>query len=211
MRAPPVSHLAVVAAERRETPELDVVACLRHVRAGDEMAARHLMAHLTPLVTKIVRAHRPRRTSEEDLMQAVFIKVFTRLDQYRGEVPLTHWVSRVAVNTCLNEISREKVRPELRHADLSEDEEAVLQNLAANTADLPAEQSVASRELVEKMLAKLNPEDRLVVTLLHLEGRSVEEVRAATGWSTPLVKVRAFRARLKMKKHLEQLMKESRP
>jgi RNA polymerase sigma-70 factor (ECF subfamily) len=117
----------------------------------------------------------------------------------------------VAVNTCLNEISREKVRPELRHADLSEDEEAVLQNLAANTADLPAEQSVASRELVEKMLAKLNPEDRLVVTLLHLEGRSVEEVRAATGWSTPLVKVRAFRARLKMKKHLEQLMKESRP
>ena len=194
-----------------ETPELDVVACLRHVRAGDEMAARHLMAHLTPLVTKIVRSHLPRRTSEEDLMQAVFIKVFTRLDQYRGEVPLTHWVSRVAVNTCLNEISREKVRPELRHADLSEDEEAVLQNLAANTADLPAEQSVASRELVEKMLAKLNPEDRLVVTLLHLEGRSVEEVRAATGWSTPLVKVRAFRARLKMKKHLEQLMKESRP
>jgi RNA polymerase sigma-70 factor (ECF subfamily) len=169
------------------------------------------MAHLTPLVTKIVRSHLPRRTSEEDLMQAVFIKVFTRLDQYRGEVPLTHWVSRVAVNTCLNEISREKVRPELRHADLSEDEEAVLQNLAANTADLPAEQSVASRELVEKMLAKLNPEDRLVVTLLHLEGRSVEEVRAATGWSTPLVKVRAFRARLKMKKHLEQLMKESRP
>jgi RNA polymerase sigma-70 factor (ECF subfamily) len=207
----PVTHLAVVAAERMETPELDVTVCLRHVRAGDEMAARQLIAHLTPLVTKIVRSHLPRRTSEEDLMQAVFIKVFTRLDQYRGEVPLTHWVSRVAVNTCLNEISREKVRPELRHADLSEDEEAVLQNLAANTADLPAEQSVASRELVEKMLAKLNPEDRLVVTLLHLEGRSVEEVRAATGWSTPLVKVRAFRARLKMKKHLEQLMKESRP
>lgn len=194
-----------------ETPELNVTACLGHVRAGDEAAARQLIVHLTPLVTKIVRSHLPRRTSEEDLMQAVFIKVFTRLDQFRGEVPLEHWVSRVAVNTCLNEISREKVRPELRHADLSEDEEAVLQNLAANTADLPAEQSVASRELVEKMLAKLNPEDRLVITLLHLEGRSVEEVRAATGWSTPLVKVRAFRARLKMKKHLEQLMKESRP
>lgn len=202
---------AVVAAERMETPELDVTACLRQVRAGDETAARQLIVHLTPLVTKIVRSHLPRRTSEEDLMQAVFIKVFTRLDQFRGEVPLEHWVSRVAVNTCLNEISREKVRPELRHADLSEDEEAVLQNLAANTADLPAEQNVASRELVEKMLAKLNPEDRLVITLLHLEGRSVEEVRATTGWSTPLVKVRAFRARLKMKKHLEQLMKESRP
>lgn len=144
-------------------------------------------------------------------MQAVFIKVFTRLEQFRGEVPLEHWVSRVAVNTCLNEISREKVRPELRHADLSEDEEAVIQNLAADKADLPAEQSLASRELVEKMLARLNPEDRLVITLIHLEGRSVEEVREVTGWSTPLVKVRAFRARQKMKKHLEQLLKEVRP
>lgn len=194
-----------------EEPGLDVAACLGRVRAGDEEAVRALMTHLNPLVTKIVRSHLPRRTSEEDLMQAVFIKVFTRLDQFRGEVPLEHWVSRVAVNTCLNEISREKVRPELRHADLSEDEEAVIQNLAADKADLPAEQSLASRELVEKMLARLNPEDRLVITLIHLEGRSVEEVREVTGWSTPLVKVRAFRARQKMKKHLEQLLKEVRP
>lgn len=194
-----------------DEPVLDVAACLRRVRSGDEEAARELMTHLTPLVAKIVRSHLPRRTGEEDLMQAVFIKVFTRLDQFRGEVPLGHWVSRIAVNTCLNEISREKVRPELRHADLSEDEEAVIQNLAATAADLPAEQGLASRELVEKMLARLSPEDRLVITMIHLEGRSVEEVRAATGWSVPLVKVRAFRARLKMKKHLEKLMKESRP
>ncbi len=194
-----------------DEPGLDVAACLTRVRAGDEEAARALIVHLTPLVTKIVRSHLPRRTGEEDLMQAVYIKVFTRLDQFRGEVPLEHWVSRVAVNTCLNEISREKVRPEIRHADMSEDEEAVLLNLAANAADLPAEQNVASRELVEKMLAKLNPEDRLVITLLHLEGRSVQEVRGVTGWSLPLVKVRAFRARQKMKKHLEQLLKEVRP
>lgn len=191
-----------------DEPGLDVAACLTRVRTGDEEAARALIVHLTPLVTKIVRSHLPRRTGEEDLMQAVFIKVFTRLGQFRGEVPLEHWVSRVAVNTCLNEISREKVRPEVRHADMSEDEEAVLHNLAANAADLPAEQNVASRELVEKMLAKLNPEDRLVINLIHLEGRSVEEVRAITGWSMPLVKVRAFRARQKMKKHLEQLLKE---
>jgi RNA polymerase sigma-70 factor (ECF subfamily) len=194
-----------------EEPGLDVAACVTRVRAGEEQAARSLIVHLTPLVTKIVRSHLPRRTSEEDLMQAVFIKVFTRLDQFRGEVPLEHWVARVAVNTCLNEISREKVRPEVRFADMSEDEEAVLQNLAGNSSDLPAEQSVASRELVEKMLAKLNPEDRLVITLLHLEGRSVDEIRTTTGWSLPLVKVRAFRARQKMKKHLAQLLKEAHP
>lgn len=194
-----------------EEPALDVAACVGRVRAGDEAAARALLQHLHPLVTKIVRSHLPRRTSEEDLMQAVFIKVFTRLDQFRGEVPLEHWVSRVAVNTCLSELGREKVRPELRHADLSEEEEAVLNNLAGQSDDLPPEQSLASRELVNKMLERLNAEDRLVITLLHLEGRSVEEVRRVTGWSVPLVKVRAFRARQKMKKHLEQLLREERP
>lgn len=138
----------------------------------------------------------------------VMTKVFTRLDQYRGEVPLAHWVSRIAVNTCYNELSREKVRPELRYADLSEDEEAVLQNLAADTGELPPEEALSARELVEKLLASLNPEDRLVITLLHLEGRSVEEIRAVTGWGAPLVKVRAFRARQKLKKVLHRLLEE---
>jgi RNA polymerase sigma-70 factor, ECF subfamily len=194
-----------------EETALDVAACVRRVRAGDDEAARELLAYLQPLVQKIVRAHLPRRVSEEDLVQAIFVKVFTRLEQYSGTVPLTHWVSRVAVNTCFNELSRERVRPELRHADLSETEVEVLQNLAADTHELPPEQALGARELVAQMLARLNPEDRLVITLLHLEGRSVEEVRQTTGWSTPLVKVRAFRARQKMKKHLQQLMREHQP
>jgi RNA polymerase sigma-70 factor, ECF subfamily len=190
-----------------ETP-LDVSACLNQVRAGDESAARALMAHLQPLVTKIVRSHRARRTGEEDLMQAVFVKVFTKLDQFRGAVPFEHWVARVAVNTCLNQIAHERVRPEWRHADLSEEEEQVVQNLAATDQPLAPERALASRELVDKMLAALRPEDRLVIQWLHLEEKSVEEIKQLTGWSTALVKVRAFRARQKMKKHLAELMKE---
>ena len=204
----PVTPLENVADNGMDEPGLDVQACVENTRRGDESAARSLYQHLLPLVLKIVRSHLPRRTAEEDLVQAVFVKVFTKLDQFSGTVPLEHWVSRIAVNTCLNQLSHEKIRPELRHADLSEEEEAVVQNLAATTAELAPEQSLASRELVEKMLALLSPPDRLVITLLHLEGRSVEEVRQVTGWSVPLVKVRAFRARRKMKKHLEHLLKE---
>ncbi|HTH47445.1 MAG TPA: sigma-70 family RNA polymerase sigma factor, partial [Candidatus Limnocylindria bacterium] len=151
-----------------------MAACVARVRAGDEESARALIIHLTPLVMKIVRSHLPRRTSEEDLVQSVFVKIFTKLDQFGGAVPLEHWVSRVAVNTCLNQLAHEKIRPEFRHADLSEDEVAVIENLATESGDLPAEQSLASRELVGKMLEKLNPADRLVINLLHMEGRSVE-------------------------------------
>ena len=189
----------------------DARACIRMVRQGDEEAARALMHQLYPLVIKLVRAHLPRRTSEEDLVQTVFMKVFSRLEQFSGTVPLEHWVSRIAVNACLTQLQHERVRPELRWADLSEEEEHVAQALAATNADLPASHHVASRELVDKLLARLNPEDRLVITLLYLEGRSVEEVREATGWSRPLVKVRAFRARQKLRKQLQTLLQEHRP
>lgn len=193
-----------------DEPGTQVADLVTRTRNGDEAAASALVALLTPLVARIVRSHLPRRTSEEDLVQSVLIKVFTRLDQFRGLVPLEHWVARISVNTCRHEIARESHRPELRHADLSEEQCAVLENLAENEGELSVDHGMASRELVEQMLQQLRPEDRLVVTLLHLEGRSVEEIKAITGWSGPLVKVRAFRARRKMKQHLAQLMKEHR-
>ena len=185
---------------------VDVQSWVRSVQQGDEAAARALFDHLFPLVIKVVRAHLPRRTSEEDLVQAVFMKLFAKLDQFSGRVPLEHWVSRIAVNTCLNQISTERVRPELRWADLSEAEERVLQSLASTTDDLEPSHNLASRELVDKLLERLKPADRLVITLMHLEGRTVEEVRQITGWNASLIKVRAFRARRKMKKHLETLL-----
>ena len=59
----------------------------------------------------------------------IFIKVFQNLERFSGKVPLEHWVSRIAVNTCLNQIAFEKVRPEFRHADLSEQELAVVEDI----------------------------------------------------------------------------------
>jgi RNA polymerase sigma factor (sigma-70 family) len=188
---------------------LDVRACVESVRRGDDDAARALMEHLYPLVLKLVRAHLPRRSSEEDLVQTVFMKVFAKLDQFSGRVPLEHWVSRIAVNTCFNQLQRERVRPELRLADLTEEEEQVVQSLASTQEDLAMDSRYASRELVEKLLARLKADDRLVITLLHLEGKSVEETRQMTGWSTTMVKVRAFRARQKLRKHLETLLKHT--
>ncbi len=138
----------------------------------------------------------------------VLTKIFTRLDQFRGAVPFEHWVSRVAVNTCLSELNRQRTRPEWRWSDLSEDEERVVQNLAAQEAELDESDAQAARELVQRVLNLLEPADRLVITLMHLEGKSVDEVRALTGWSRPLVKVRAFRARQKMKRQLDRLAKE---
>lgn len=197
-----------IAPAKREAPDqwTDDATWLAAVRAGDEEAASALVQRLSPLVLKCVRARRPRRTGEEDLVQAVFMKIFSKLGQFSGEVPLEHWVSRITVNTCIKQIEYEAVRPELRMSDLREEEEAVIQQLAASNDDLPNDQAAAARELVQKLLALLQPADRRVITLLHLEGRSTEEVGKLTGWSTPVVKVRAFRARHKMRRALKCLL-----
>src|SRR3989441_1637662 len=134
----------------RDSAEL-VQAALQH----DDEAARELVRRLYPLVAKMVRSHRARRTSEEDLCQMIFIKVFQKLSQFSGNVPLEHWVSRVAVNTCLNQIESERVRPEVRHADLSVEEQAVIENLASSSDELTPDKYFASRQLVEHLLAAL--------------------------------------------------------
>src|SRR2546430_3439475 len=178
-----------------------VHAALQH----DDEAARTLVRQLYPLVARIVRAHRPRRTAEEDLCQMIFIKVFQKLSQFSGKVPLEHWVSRIAVNTCLNQIESEKIRPELRHADLSVEEQTVIENLATSPDELAPDRRFASRQLVEHLLTALKPVERLAIDLLYLQGRSIEEIRRITGWSAALIKVRAFRARQKMKQQLAKI------
>ena len=175
--------------------EPDVSALVAAALQDDNEAARALVRHLYPLVAKMVRAHRPRRTAEEDLCQMIFIKMFQKLPQYSGAVPLEHWVSRIAINTCLNQIAAEKVRPELRRADLSEEQAAVVDNLAVTSEEIGADRQLAARDLVANMLSALKPAERLVIELQYLQEKSVDEIRALTGWSKAVVKVRAFRAR----------------
>jgi RNA polymerase sigma-70 factor (ECF subfamily) len=183
-----------------------VAAALR----DDDEAARELVERLYPLVAKLVRAHRPARSAEEDLCQMIFIKVMQKLSQFSGKVPLEHWVSRIAINTCINQIQAEKARPELREADLSEEQAAVVRNLAATTGELGPDQSFASRELVEHLMNVLQPAERLVIDLLYLQQRSVVEIQQITGWSGALVKVRAFRARQKMRSRMATISTKER-
>jgi RNA polymerase sigma-70 factor, ECF subfamily len=171
----------------------------------DEDAARELVQRLYPLVLRMVRTHRPQRTAEEDLCQMIFIKLFQKLGQFSGKVPLEHWVSRIAINTCINQIRAEKARPELRHADLSEEQAAVLTTLSGSEDETSPDRALVARDLVEQLLVALKPAERLVIDLLYLQEKSVAEICETTGWSRAVVKIRAFRARQKLKSQLAAL------
>jgi RNA polymerase sigma factor (sigma-70 family) len=183
----------------------DLAGCLDRVRARDQAAAKALVEHLYPLVIRIVRAHLPRRVAEEDLAQDIFLKMFTRLAQYQGNVPFPHWVSRIAVTTCIDQLRAQKRRPELRWADLSETEAEVLDNVLSDTRDEAPSDILAARELVAKLMGQLKPADRTVIQLLDLEQKSIAEISQLTGWGQSMIKVRAFRARRKLQKLFQEL------
>src|SRR5579862_5558455 len=142
---------------------------IERVRQGDQSAADALVERLSPTVFRSVCAHLPRRASDKDMAQIVFLKMFKNLDQFSGLVPLEHWVSRIAVNTCLNELRRERLRPELRMADLDEDEQTVVERLHSAADPGQAKVESEAQVVVDRLMAELNPDERLVVKLLHLE------------------------------------------
>ena len=179
----------------------DLAGCLDRVRQRDQAAARELVDHLYPLVIRIVRSHLPRRVAEEDLTQEIFLKMFSRIAQYQGNVPFPHWVSRIAVTTCIDHLRAQKRRPEFRWADLSE---------MTNENDVAANDAMAAHELVHKLLGQLKPDDQLVIRLLDLEQKTIAEIADLTGWNQSLIKVRAFRARRKLQKLFQELQKKER-
>ena len=193
-----------------DEPPFDVAGCLDRVRRRDQAAARELVDHLYPLVIRIVRSHLPRRVAEEDLAQDIFLKMFTRLEQYQGAVPFPHWVSRIAVTTCIDQLRAQKRRPEFRWADLSENEAELLDAVMTNEKDVAANDAMASHDLVHKLLDQLKPDDRMVLQLLDMEQKTIAEIGELTGWNTSLIKVRAFRARRKLRSMFLELQQKER-
>ena len=178
-------------------PDLELVRCLDQVRARDEQAARTLVERLHPVVAPIVRAHLPHGEDEQDLMQDVYLKVFDRLDQFRGQVPFTHWVARVAVNTCIDRLRARRRRPSVCWSDLSEEQQHLLDNLSAT--DGHAGREPLAWAVLEKLLDQLPPAERTLIHLLEIEQRSIADVCSQTGWNSGVVRIRAFRARRKLR------------
>jgi RNA polymerase sigma-70 factor, ECF subfamily len=180
-------------------------ACLDGVRRGDSAAAEALVRRFEPQVRRMVRAHRPRAVPEDDLVQDVFVAVFARLDRYRERegIPFEHWLSRLTINLCRDALRVER----RRRPSPSMSPEALhwIESLVADPAP-PADEVLGARAAVEALLSELPPEDRLLLTLLSLEERSLEEVAALTGRNRTVLKVRAFRARRRLQDAARRLL-----
>jgi RNA polymerase sigma-70 factor (ECF subfamily) len=170
---------------------------IEDVLAGKDGAFVQLVSRYKRKVFAMAARFARDRDDLDDICQDIFIKVYESLGKFRGDAPFEHWLSRIAIRTCYDALR--KRRREKGHIPLDD--------IHYQIADESGEELLVAEEartLLEKGLAQLKPAERLVITLLELEEKPVREIAELTGWSEVNVKVRAFRARQKLKRILEK-------
>lgn len=187
-----------------ERTEAELIAA---VLKGDAASFEPFIEKYSPRVFATARRYARRESEIEDIVQEVWLKAYQKLKSFRGEAPFEHWLMRLAVRTCYDFLRSHQRNRESAFSDLSEPEEDWLERFVQNP-ETARDDAAAARQLVQRVLQHLTPPARLVITLLEIEDRSVKEISKLTGWSVPLVKVRAFRARAEMRKILAKMAKE---
>jgi len=188
-----------------ERPVSDDAELLQRIRSGApeefaELVRRH-QSHVFAILYRYEKDHH----RLEDLAQDTFLKAWRSLDQFDGRAPFQHWLSKIAVHAALDHLRKQKrSQKEIGFPELGEDALDWLHN-DNKQSDLDASQA---REILAAAMRKLSADDQLVLTLLEIEDRSVKEISALTGWSAVTVRVRALRARARLRKALEGLEKK---
>ncbi len=174
------------------------------VLKGDSASFEPLIVRYQPRVFATARRYARRESEVEDIVQEVFMKAFQKLSSFRGDAPFEHWLMRMAVRVCFDFLRGHQRNREQTFTELSHEEEDWLERFQSDP-DSADESASAAKTLIDRVMDQLSPANRLVIQLLEIEEKTVKEISAITGWSGPLVKVRAFRARAEMKKILSRL------
>jgi len=179
----------------------------RQAQDGDESAFAEIMRRYSPRVFGVASRFFRQRSLVEEAAQEAFLKAYTQLGSFEGRGSFEGWLTRIATNTCLNIIRSAKRRPESTVSDLTEDEHNWLEQQSGEDDDpLAIENSLVAADLADRLLSVLPPEDQQALLMIDGEEASIKEVAEATGWSESKVKVRAFRARRKLREAMEELL-----
>jgi RNA polymerase sigma factor (sigma-70 family) len=178
-------------------------------RSGDEFAFNRLFERHRRLVSRLGYRFFSRRDQVEEIIQESFIKAYFALDDYQGgsEKSFVSWLARIAVRNCYDELRRARRRGESSIGDLSEEEAAYLhERLRDLSVSGNVEGAAISRDLANKLLSQLRPDDRMVLALLKLEELSIAEISNLTGWTAAKVKMRSHRAQRGLRQLLRKFL-----
>ncbi len=177
------------------------------VLTGDETAFENLFDRYKRLVASIAGRYFRRPEQIEEIIQISFSQAFFQLRYFRGmqDFSFPSWLGKITTNACLDELRKQKRKPENLLCDISEPEtEILLRDATGNRKSV--ENIMVERDLAEKLLSRLSAEDRAILQMLDAEEMSVGEIANITGWSKSKIKIRAFRARNALRKILKKFL-----
>ena len=179
-------------------PRAEESACIRRAQDGDVCAFEELVRTHQKRVLSVVAGILRWNEDVEDIGQQVFLKVFLALKRFDGRSSFSTWLYKIAVNETYDYLRKKKARKLVYEADLSEEQEERLESYVPAEQRSAAHEHTEAQQAVERLLAELAPEERLMIVLKEVEGYSVEEISAALGMNPNTVKVRMFRARRRL-------------
>lgn len=191
------------------SPEANDDALVAAVLSGDEDAFAKLFERHRRQVARIAGRFFSQVEQIEEIIQDSFIKAYFALGTYQGThaASFKAWLGQIAINSCYDQLRRTQRRPPHAFIDITDSESHELATqLRAVSASADVERAIISRDLATKLLSRLSSDDRFVLTLLDVEGFSVAEIAAMTGWSISKVKVRAHRARAHLRRILRKFL-----
>jgi RNA polymerase sigma-70 factor (ECF subfamily) len=181
-------------------------ALVRRAQSGDESAFREIVERYQSKVFSIIHGIIRQRNDVEDIAQQVFSKVYFSIRNFDFRSSLITWIYKITVNECFDYLRKKKVRKLVYESDLSEDEARRVENTEpAVDRQVPVDQNLARRDYVVKLLTRVSEEERTLLMLKEVEGRSVEELAEMTGMNENTIKVKLFRARQKLVKAAQRL------
>jgi len=190
-------------------PESDPIsddALVELVLSGDEAAFAQIFEKYKRHVTRTVGRFFKERSEVEEHVQQAFVKAYTSLARYHGGVEnsFAAWLTRIAVNVCYDEFRRRQRRGQSLFTEMTTEEVDYVETIADGRERSP-EQRLAASDLADRVLSSLDPMDRVAMTLVYTEDRSLDEVSRSLGISVSNLKSRLFRCRNHIKKRYSHL------
>jgi RNA polymerase sigma-70 factor (ECF subfamily) len=204
----PVSGVRVQAKTRVDHRNSEEASLVRRVQARDEIAFGEIVERYQAKVFSIIFGILRNHNDAEDIAQQVFAKIYFSIQSFDFRSSLLTWIYKITVNECYDYLRKKRVRKLVYESDFSEEDAQRMQNSESAVGQEPAvDMQLARKDLVLKLLAKLSNEDRSLLLLKEVEGHSVEELSQMTGMNENTIKVKLFRARQKLLKVAQRLMR----
>lgn len=197
--------------EKRADPPREEAHLIRQAQEGSHQAFEGLLRLHERKVFTLLHSFLRRRQDVEDLAQEVFLKAYLALGRFRPGAPFGPWLHRIAINTCYDHLRSLRRRGEVALADLTEREDEFIHRVTEKgTASAGGEggDRIVARDLAERILMTLSPQDRMAITLREVHGFDVAEIAQALGCTRPAAKVRLFRARRAMQTAFQRMIRQ---